>query len=97
MSGVLGDVPEKLANGKRILPEGIRDDVTPPISKVGEHSIPLHPAFYTKESILKAGKKDTQEERPLSHRSNDSFNIAIKKYEKQEQMGFPKIKKEKKK
>lgn len=39
MNNVLGDVPEMLANGKPLLPEGIRKEVTPSISKVGNNSI----------------------------------------------------------
>ena len=49
MNNVLGDVPEMLANGKKLLPDGIRKEVTPPISKVGEYSIAMHAVFNSKE------------------------------------------------
>jgi len=50
MNNVLGDVPEMLANGKDVLPHGIRSEVTPALSKAGEYSMGMHVILYSKET-----------------------------------------------
>lgn len=50
MNNVLGDVPEMIANGKQVLPVGIRSEVTPAISKAGLYSMGMNPILYTKET-----------------------------------------------
>ena len=47
MNNVLGDVPAMLANGKEVLPKGIRSEVTPAISKAGEYSMGMHVILYS--------------------------------------------------
>ena len=73
---LFGDIPEML--GKQ-LGEGVKKDVNVPISKAGEQSITMNPSLYAKGRRLES--EEDEFERPSSNRSNDSFKIAIKKFE----------------
>ena len=45
----MNDIPHLLANGKKVLPDGIRNEVTPAISKVGYFSYNMFPLFSSKD------------------------------------------------
>jgi hypothetical protein len=65
MNNVLGDVPKMIANGKKVLPDGIRSEVTPALSKAGEYSMGMHVILYSKESyVTEKEKVKVKEEKP---------------------------------
>ena len=81
----MNDIPEILANGKKVLPPGIRKEVTPAISKIGQFSYNLFPLFSSKDpnADVDCKKKhdhadDETSERAGSSHSNNSFGLAIR-------------------
>lgn len=85
----MNDIPEILANGKKVLPPGIRKEVTPAISKLGQFSYNLFPLFSSKDPNADVGCKlkhdhgeDETSERAGSSHSNNSFGLAIRQVKK---------------